>query len=68
MNAKKDSMTLGRRQFLVGGLALGAAALLPHSMNGMAYAADTNAAPDTQGLRQDKQMELQAMKKLHVKV
>ena len=57
MNAKKDSMTLGRRQFLAGGLALGAAALLSHSMNGMAYAADTNAAPDTQGLRQDKQME-----------
>lgn len=66
MNAKKDSMTLGRRQFLAGGLALGAAALLPHSMNGMAYAADTNAAPDTQGLRQDKQMEHRKLGSLEV--
>lgn len=57
MNAKKDFMLLGRRQFLAGGLALGATALLSHSMNGMAYAADTNTTPDTQGLRQDKQME-----------
>ena len=66
MNAKKDSMTLGRRQFLAGGLALGAAALLSHSMNGMAYAADTNAAPDTQGLRQDKQMEHRKLGSLEV--
>ena len=66
MNAKKDSMTLGRRQFLAGGLALGAAALLSHSMNGMAYAADTNAAPDTQGLRQDKQMEYRKLGSLEV--
>ncbi len=66
MNAKKDSMTLGRRQFLAGGLALGAAALLTHSMNGMAYAADTNAAPDTQGLRQDKQMEHRKLGSLEV--
>lgn len=66
MNAKKDSMTLGRRQFLAGGLALGAAALLPHAMNGMAYAADTNAAPDTQGLRQDKQMEHRKLGSLEV--
>ena len=66
MNAKKDSMTLGRRQFLAGGLALGAAALLPHSMNGMAYATDTNAAPDTQGLRQDKQMEHRKLGSLEV--
>ena len=66
MNAKKDSMTLGRHQFLAGGLALGAAALLPHSMNGMAYAADTNAAPDTQGLRQDKQMEHRKLGSLEV--
>ena len=66
MNAKKDSMTLGRRQFLAGGLALGAAALLPHSMNGMAYAADTNAAPDTQGLRQGKQMEHRKLGSLEV--
>lgn len=66
MNAKKDSMTLGRRQFLAGGLALGAAALLPHSMNGMAYAADTNATPDSQGLRQKKQMEHRKLGSLDV--
>ena len=66
MNAKKDSMTLGRRQFLAGGLALGAAALLPHSMNGMAYAADTNATPDSQGLRQEKHMEHRKLGSLDV--
>ncbi len=66
MNTKKDSMTLGRRQFLAGGLALGAAALLPHSMNDMAYAADTNATPDSQGLRQEKQMEHRKLGSLDV--
>ena len=35
-------------------------------MNGMAYAADTNAAPDTQGLRQDKQMEHRKLGSLEV--
>lgn len=66
MNAKKDSITLGRRQFLAGGLALGATALLSHSMNGMAYASDTNTTPDTQGLRQDKQMEHRKIGSLEV--
>lgn len=66
MNAQKDSITLGRRQFLAGGLALGATALLSHSMNGMAYAADTNTTPDTQGLRQDKQMEHRKIGSLEV--
>lgn len=66
MNVKKDSITLGRRQFLAGGLALGATALLSHSMNGMAYASDTNTTPDTQGLRQDKQMEHRKIGSLEV--
>lgn len=66
MNAQKDSITLGRRQFLAGGLALGATALLSHSMNGMAYASDTNTTPDTQGLRQDKQMEHRKIGSLEV--
>ena len=66
MNVKKDSITLGRRQFLAGGLALGATALLSPSMNGMAYASDTNTTPDTQGLRQDKQMEHRKIGSLEV--
>lgn len=65
MNAKKDTMTFGRRQFLVGGLTLGAAALLPH-MSGTAYAAGTNTTSDTQGLRQDKQMEHRKLGSLEV--
>lgn len=65
MNAKKDTMTFGRRQFLVGGLALGATALLPH-MSGTAYAAGTNTTSDTQGLRQDKQMEHRKLGSLEV--
>lgn len=65
MNAKKDTMTFGRRQFLVGGLTLGAAALLPH-MSGTAYATGTNTTSDTQGLRQDKQMEHRKLGSLEV--
>ena len=64
MNAKKDTMTLGRRQFLAGGLALGAVALLPHSMNSMAYASDT--AQDHKGLRQGKQLEHRKLGSLEV--
>lgn len=66
MNAKKATITFGRRQFLAGGLALGAAALLTHSMNGMAYASDTNTTPDPQGLRQAKQMEHRKLGSLEV--
>ena len=64
MNAKKDFMLLGRRQFLAGGLAFGAAALLSHSMNDMAYAANTTS--DAEGLRQDKQMEQRKLGSLEV--
>lgn len=64
MNAKKDTITLGRRQFLAGGLALGAVALLPHSMNSMAYASDT--AQDHKGLRQEKQLEHRKLGSLEV--
>ena len=64
MNAKKDTITLGRRQFLAGGLALGAVALLPHSMNSMAYASDT--AQDHKGLRQGKQLEHRKLGSLEV--
>lgn len=68
MDTKKDTRTFGRRQFLAGGLALGAAALLTHSMNDMTYASDTNTTPDPQGLglRQDKQMEHRKLGSLEV--
>ena len=66
MNTKKDSIILGRRQFLVGGLTLGAAALLSNSINNVAYATSANTTSDTKGGRQNKQMEHHKLGSLEV--
>ena len=66
MNTKKDSIILGRRQFLVGGLTLGAAALLSNSINDVAYATNANTTSDTKGGRQNKQMEHRKLGSLEV--
>lgn len=66
MNTKKDSIILGRRQFLAGGLTLGAAALLSNSINSVAYATNTNATSDTKGGRQNKQIEHRKLGSLEV--
>ncbi|MGE9984149.1 aldo/keto reductase [Desulfovibrio sp. SGI.169] len=66
MNSRKDAMTLGRRQFLAGGLALGAAALLSRSLSGAAYAADANTTAAASEPRRNKQMEHRKLGSLEV--
>lgn len=66
MSAGKDCTSPGRRRFLAGGLALGAAALLSHAMNGMARAANGGTGPDDRALRQNTRMEHRRLGSLDV--
>lgn len=66
MNTKFDSMLLGRRQFLAGGLAFGTGALLMGVLGSGAHAATSTVTTDAKGFQQNKQMEHRKLGSLEV--
>ena len=66
MNATKQFGTVGRRQFLAGGAAFGAAALLFSPLRGLASATEADAASARQALRQGMRMEHRRLGSLEV--
>lgn len=66
MNRNNESMLLGRRQFLAGGLALGAGALLSTILSGTAHADISDVAVNSHDLQQNKHLEQRNLGSLNV--